>query len=55
VFFFISSEFVNSFWGKSLSTYLKEAFKNPHFSLKRGQVKVAGRLNNDWGGMTIIK
>ncbi len=54
-FFFVSSNYFYSQWYKSIGDYIKEALKNPRFDLKRGQVKVAGRHGNTWGGMTIKK
>lgn len=40
---------------EALIRSIKSILSNPHYKLDRGQVRLAGRLDNNWGGMTIVK
>lgn len=44
-----------SSWKKTLIETIKETIENPSYHIIDGQVKLAGKLGNDWGGMIINK
>lgn len=44
-----------SSWQKSIMSTIQETLKSPSYHIVDGQVKLAGKLNNDWGGMIIYK
>ena len=47
--------FNSSSWKKTLTETVKETIKTPSYHIVNGQVKLAGKLDNNWGGMTIYK
>lgn len=44
-----------SSWKKTLMETIKETINNPSYHIIDGQVKLAGKLDKDWGGMIINK
>ena len=45
----------SSSWAKTLKQSIQETLKNPSYHIIEGQVKLAGKLNNNWGGIIIYK
>jgi len=47
--------FNSSSWDKTLMQSIQETMRSPSYHIVDGQVKLAGKLDNDWGGMIINK
>lgn len=45
----------SSSWAKTLGQSIQETLDSPSYHIVEGQVKLAGKLDNDWGGMIINK